>query len=492
MENTIIAQSSARGQGAIAVVRLSGENVVEIFKEATNNCRGETSFAQKHENCGKDVGAYCIRPDSCGNGENLGVCNTPLRHAVMQRHYIYDKNGEVIDDVMATIFFAPKSFTGENVAEIFCHGSQITVERIIKRFSELGAVAAGRGEFTKRAFLNGKINLHKAEAINAVVSAKDYYSHKNAMSQYMGRNGKFFDEIREKLQNILVDLESEIEFSETDELNDNPPVGATALGRPKMEKTLTEISQNLHIQKQKYTQLQKIANGIPTLLVGRTNAGKSSIFNCILNENRAIVNEKSGTTRDVITETINLDDIIIRLFDTAGLNESDDDIENEGIKRTKHEIEKAFVALWIISPDDEEYESDYELLKNIPALIAVLNKSDKGVNSAQIDFLKKNAVIYTEFCALGNFEIKNILDLLRARIEEKFPEKTFDTVLTSQRELKIIEQLLELIKNADFGAGVEILAEQLREILGIFDEIYGFMAPDEIMNKIFDSFCIGK
>ncbi|MCL2845929.1 MAG: tRNA uridine-5-carboxymethylaminomethyl(34) synthesis GTPase MnmE [Chitinivibrionia bacterium] len=475
MENTIIAQSSARGQGAIAVIRMSGKDVVDIFEKA--------------------VGAGFACPETYPEnriGNNLGGQTPPLRHAVMQRHFIYGKNGDVIDDIMATIFFAPKSFTGENVAEIFCHGSQITVERIIKRFLELGAVVGGRGEFTKRAFLNGKINLHKAEAINAVISAKDYYSHKNAMSQYMGRGVEFFDEIKEKLQNIMVALESEIEFSETDELNGNNPVGATAPGRPKIEKTLAEITQKLSLQKQKYAQLQKIANGIPTLLVGRTNAGKSSLFNCLLNENRAIVNEKSGTTRDVITETVHLDDVVIRLFDTAGLNESEDDIENEGIKRTKNEIDKAFAALWVISPYDREYANDYELIKNIPVLIAVLNKSDKGENPVQRDFMRRNAVPYIKFSASGNHDTKEITDLLRTEIEEKFPEKTFDTVLTSQRELRITEQLLELIETCDFCTGVEILAEQVREMLVVLDEIYGFMAPDEIMNKIFDSFCIGK
>jgi len=445
MENTVIAQSSAKGQGAIAVVRMSGENAVKIFTQA-------------------------VKADG-------------IRHSCMKRYSIFDKNGEVIDDVTAVVFFAPKSFTGEDVAEIFCHGSQICVERIIKRFSELGAKIAGRGEFTKRAFLNGKINLHKAEAINAVISAKDYYSHKNAMAQYMGRGVAFFDEIRKELQNISVALESEIEFSETDELNTD---------FSEFDRILTDIRHKLSLEKQKYAQIQKIANGIPTVLLGRTNAGKSSIFNRILNEDRAIVNEKAGTTRDVIAETVNLNDAVIRLFDTAGLNESDDEIENEGIKRTKQEIGKAFAAIWVISPDDASYENDCELIKNIPALIAVLNKSDLGENCNQADFLKKNGIKYINFSAAKNRDAKEICDLLLSEIEEKFPEKTFDTVLTGKREEEIVERLIEIIGRTDFCVGIEIAAQQIREAIKVFDEIYGFMAADEIMNKIFDSFCIGK
>jgi len=367
--------------------------------------------------------------------------------------------------------------------EIFCHGSPITVERIINRMLELGAHTAGKGEFTKRAFLNGKIDLHKAEAINAVISAKDYYSHKNAMAQYIGRGREFFDEIRDKLQNILVDIESEIEFGETDGLSGE---------QNKLKEILSDISQKILIQKERYAQLQKIANGIPTVLAGRTNAGKSSLFNRILNENRAIVNEKAGTTKDVITETVSFGDVIVRLADTAGLNESGDEIENEGIRRTKKEIEKAFAALWVISPDDTEFENDYELVKNIPVLIAVLNKNDIKENQKQIYFLEKNAIEYIKFSTLRNFNVENIIFALTSQIEKKFPEKNFNTILTGKRELKIIEQLLETAKNTEICAGIEIVAERVREMLQILGEIYGFMAPDEIMDKIFDSFCIGK
>ena len=185
MNNTIIALSSAQGTGAIAVVRMSGESAFSIFAKSIN----------------KD--------------------NFTFEHSQVKRFEIFDKNGDVIDDVMVVAFFAPKSFTGENVVEIFCHGSPITIERIIKRMIELGANLAGKGEFTKRAFLNGKIDLHKAEAINAVIAANDYYSHKNAMSQYLGAGREFFDKIKENLQEILADIESQIEFSETDDLGED-------------------------------------------------------------------------------------------------------------------------------------------------------------------------------------------------------------------------------------------------------------------------------
>ncbi|MCL1947064.1 MAG: tRNA uridine-5-carboxymethylaminomethyl(34) synthesis GTPase MnmE [Chitinivibrionia bacterium] len=446
MNKTIVALSSANAAGAIAVVRMSGDNAVEIFSKSINK-------------------------------------NYDFRHSFIKRFSLFDKNGEIIDDVLAATFFAPKSFTGENVVEIYCHGSTITVERIIKRMLELGANLAGKGEFTKRAFINGKIDLHKAEAINAVISAKDYYSHKNAMAQYVGQGRDFFDEIKDKLQNILVDIESEIEFGETDDLSGE---------KSKIEETLRDISQKILIQKEKYTLLKKIQNGVPVVLVGRTNAGKSSIFNLILNENRAIVNEKAGTTRDVLAETVSFGDVVVRLFDTAGLNESGDEIEIEGIRRTKIEIEKAFAALWIISPDDIEFENDYELIKNVPILIAVLNKNDLKEEQKQINFLEKNAIKYIKFSTLRNFTAENIIFPLTAQIKMNFPEKTFNTFLASEREFKIIEQLLETIENTEICANLEIIAERVREMLQILGEIYGFLAPDEIMDKIFDSFCIGK
>ncbi|MDR0303891.1 MAG: tRNA uridine-5-carboxymethylaminomethyl(34) synthesis GTPase MnmE [Chitinispirillales bacterium] len=451
MNKTIVALSSAQGTGAVAVIRMSGGNAVEIFSKSIKNYE-----------------------------------NFDFKHSHIKRFTLAGKNNEIIDDVMAAVFFAPKSFTGENVIEIFCHGGQITVERIIKRMIELGAVAAGKGDFTKRAFLNGKIDLHKAEAINAVISAKDYYSHKNAMALYNGEGREFFDEIKNKLQNILVEIESEIEFWETDDLKQESD------NREKIKEILTDVSQKISIQKEKYTQLKKIKNGIPVVLVGRTNAGKSSLFNCLFNENRVIVSEKAGTTRDIITETISFNDIVIRLFDTAGFSKSDDEIENEGIKRTKKEIEKALAALWVISPDDSEFKNDYELIKNIPILIAILNKTDLLQNDKQIEFLKKNNIEYLKISALQNFGIQNVVSSLTSQIEKKLPEKSYNTFLTSQREAEIIKNMLEIMNFTDVSQNIEIVAENIRETLKTLNEIYGFLAPDEIINKIFDSFCIGK
>jgi len=451
MNKTIVALSSARGTGAIAVVRMSGGDAVEIFAKSIKNCD-----------------------------------NYNFQHSLMKRFLLADKDGAAIDDVMAAVFFAPKSFTGENVVEIFCHGGQITIERIIKRLIELGAVSAQKGEFAKRAFLNGKIDLRKAEAINAVISANDYYSHKNAMALYNGGGREFFDEIKDKLQNILVDIESEIEFLETDDFERD--FGS----REKIKEILTDISQKIFMQKEKYMRLKKIKNGIPAVLVGRTNAGKSSLFNRLLDENRAIVSDAAGTTRDVICETAAFDDVIVRLFDTAGFNDDGGEIENEGIKRTINEIEKSFAALWVMSPDDSDFESDYRFVKNVPVLIAVLNKSDISPNYRQEDFLKENKIEYVKISALQNLGVQNVVSLLKSQLGEKFPEKNFNTFLTSQRELNIVENMLEVANSIDVSQNIEIIAENIREMLKILDEIYGFIAPDEILNKIFDSFCIGK
>jgi tRNA modification GTPase len=451
MNKTIVALSSACGTGAIAVVRMSGGDAVKIFAKSI-----------------KDYSNY------------------DFQHSSIKRFSLVDKNGEIIDDAMAAVFFAPKSFTGENVVEIFCHGGQITVERIIKRLIELGAVSAQKGEFAKRAFLNGKIDLRKAEAINAVISAGDYYSHKNAMALYNGEGREFFDGIKSGLQNVLVDIESEIEFLETDDFEQD--FGS----REKIKTILSDISQRILIQKEKYSQLKKIKNGIPVVLVGRTNAGKSSLFNRLLDENRAIVSEKAGTTRDVIAETAMFSDVVVRLFDTAGFNESVGEIEKEGIERTKNEIERAFAALWVISPDNLDIESDYKFVKNIPILIAVLNKSDISKNYEQESFLKENKIEYVKVSARQNLGIQNIVSLLISNIEKRFPEKNFNTFLASQRELNIVENMLEVANSIDFSQSIEIIAENIREMLKILNEIYGFMAPDEIMNKVFDSFCIGK
>jgi len=450
MNNTIIALSSAPGTGAIAVIRMSGGGAFDIFAKSINSV------------------------------------NPNLRHSQIKRFEIADKNGEVIDDVMAAAFFAPKSFTGENVVEIFCHGSPITIERIIKRMVELGASPAGKGEFTKRAFLNGKIDLHKAEAINAVIAAKDYYSHKNAMSQYLGAGRDFFDGIKEKLQEILSDIESEIEFSETDDL------GASNQNREKLQQKLDEIAVKIKIQKENFGKLKKIKNGFPVVLAGRTNAGKSSLFNALLKENRAIVNATAGTTRDVITETISFDEIVIRLTDTAGLNESSDEIENEGIARTIREIEKAAAVLWVISPENDTLEADFEIVKNAPILIAVLNKSDLAQNPEQESFFKRKNIFYEKSSILCNFGVENIILSLTSQISQKFPEKSFCCILTSERELSIIDEMLEVIERTDFSGNDEITAEGIRDMLKALDEIYGFIAPDEIMNRIFDNFCIGK
>jgi tRNA modification GTPase len=451
--DTIIAAATPKGVGALAILRLSGNDSLEIFKSLI-----------------KESGKF---ESSAPFELKLYTLFSPV-------------NGEVLDEVTAVKFSTPRSFTGENMVEITCHGGAIIVERVVEAFIMAGVRYAGRGEFSRRAFLNGKVDLKKAESINRIIHAESVMAHKSAVKHYLGDERKFFDTIKDELQQLLVAIETEIEFSETDD------IGAEELFTGKISDLVSKMISQFKEEISKRERLKQIDKGVTVALAGRANAGKSSILNMVLGYNRAIINSRAGTTRDLITETRLIKDIKVQFVDTAGLNETSDEIEMEGIRRTEAVIKESEIVCWVIAADEPFPKEDFELLSKSNNLIVLLNKKDLASGDEALEFLNKNSIPVINLSALKNEGNNELLTIIEKEIEDKFSDMDYETVIGSDREEGVIRRLLVEAEEIDLDYPSEILAESIRSLLGYFDEIYGKSSPDDILNRVFNDFCIGK
>lgn len=450
--DTIIAVATPKGTAALAILRVSGEEAHSLFAALTDK-------PQKF---------------------------TDAKPFQMKLYNLTDVSGEVIDEVTAIRYDAPRSFTGENMVEITCHGGQIIVERLVERAIEIGMRYAGRGEFTRRAFFNGKIDLKKAESINRIIHAESIVSHKNAVTHYLGKERAFFDAIREELYQLLVALETEIEFSETDD------IGAEELFTGRISDLLERMKSQFAHELDKRSILKEVDKGVTVSLVGRANAGKSSLLNMLLGYDRAIINSRAGTTRDLITETKVIGGVKVRFVDTAGLNETDDEIELEGIKRTKAAIDESAVLLWVVSADEPMPVDDFETIKEHGTLIAVLNKIDIAQGDEARDFFANKGIEMIEISALNGEGDEQILHRLKDVVQEKYADIDYETVIGSEREEGLIRKLLLEAEEIDLNLPLELLSESFRSLLTYLDDIYGKSSPEELLNLVFDEFCIGK
>lgn len=451
-QDTIIAVATPRGTAALAILRVSGKDAHSLFAKMTES---EEKF-------------HSAKP------------------FMLKLYNLIDSKGEVIDEVTAIRYDNPRSFSGENMVEITCHGGPIIVERLIERAIEVGMRYAGRGEFTRRAFFNGKIDLKKAESINRIIHAESIVSHKNAVTHYLGKERAFFDAIREELYQLLVALETEIEFSETDD------IGAEELFTGKISDLLEKMKTQFAHELDKRSILKEVDKGVTVSLVGRANAGKSSLLNMLLGYDRAIINSRAGTTRDLITETKVIGGVKVRFVDTAGLNETDDEIELEGIKRTKAAIDESAVLLWVVAADEEVPIADYDIIKEHGTLIAVLNKTDIAKGDKASAFFTDKGIETIAISALEGKGDEEILHCLNDIVQEKYSDIDYETVIGSEREEGLIRKLLEEAEEIDLALPLEMLSESFKSLLTYLDDIYGKSSPEELLNLVFDEFCIGK
>ena len=461
--NTICAISTAPGVGGIAVIRVSGKDAVEICDKIF---RGRKKLSETEAN--KAVyGEIVNRTSSIVN---------------------------IIDDVLVTIFRAPHSFTGEDTVEISCHGSIFIQQQILKLLLEHGCVLAQAGEFSQRAFLNGKMDLSQAEAVADLIASTSSVSHRMALNQMRGNFSNELSLLREKLLNFVSLIELELDFNEEDvEFADRDELKKLAVG---IEEKISKLADSFNLG-------NVLKNGIPVALVGETNVGKSTLLNLLLNEEKAIVSDIHGTTRDVIEDSVNINGIMFRFIDTAGIRDTKDKIENLGIERTYQKIEQASIILWLI--DCTQISKHIEWLTEQIAkraegkkIILVFNKVDK-VDAEECKVIEH---LFDQFEAERIYiSAKNRINtdklqeaLIRA---SQIPELQADDIVVSNirhyEALKNAQNAIQrVIDGLNTGISHDFLSQDIRECMHFLSEITGQISTDEVLGRIFERFCIGK
>ncbi len=460
---TICAISTAPGVGGIAVIRISGEQAFTacdaIFKPFT---------------AGVTVGA--MAPNTIRFGQIVA-------------------DNELVDEVLVSVFRAPHSFTGENVVEIACHGSQFIQQEILKLVLAQGCRLAQPGEFTQRAFLNGKMDLSQAEAVADVIASQSRASHRLAMNQMRGGFSHELMALRDQLLTFTSLVELELDFGDHEDLE--------FADRSQLHDLADTIEGKIGKLAQSFSVGNAIKNGIPVAIVGETNAGKSTLLNVLLNEDRAIVSDIHGTTRDVIEDTVNLHGVLFRFIDTAGLRETFDTIETLGIERTYQMIEKASIILWIIDSSQinnrQKWLSD-EVQKHAEGkhLILVFNKVDRLDEEGRSALEKRFATYSAEriyISAKQHINTDTLQELLYRSAQ--LPDlNDQDIMVTNIRHYEALKNAHTAIIRVQDGLNQRIsgdfLSQDIRECLHYLGEITGQITTDEVLGNIFSKFCIGK
>jgi tRNA modification GTPase len=440
---TIAAIATPNGVGAISIVRISGDNALEIAKKLIK----------------KDL--------------------TP-RVATLSK--VYDLNGELIDIALLIYFKAPHSFTGEDVVEFQCHGGYILSRLILEEVLKAGARIANPGEFSKRAFINGKIDATQAEAIAKLIETRSIEGAKLLSRQLEGELKNFVEDIRDRLIEIMAYSEVFIDYAEEDL--------PETLG-DEIKNRLFKIKEILQNTLEASERRKGAINGYKGAIVGKPNVGKSSILNALLNKNRAIVSNIAGTTRDTIEEDIQIGTHLIRIVDTAGIREAKDEIEKIGVERSKKAIDECDIILGVFSADEfgKEDKEIFELIKNSgKQAIIVVNKIDLGI--------KIDLNIFKGFKVIKISAKKDIGELVNA-IKEILDTKTSENehILTSIRQIEMIKKALNSINEAEefLNTGeLELFSYHIQDAIKAISEITRPFEYDEMLDKMFGSFCVGK
>ena len=467
-EECICALATPAG-GAIGIVRLSGKNAIEITDKVFVSVSGKQLAAAK--------------PNTLHYGE------------------IKDKDGHTIDDVLVSVFRAPHSYTGEDSTEISCHGSRYILQQVLQRLIEVGCRQAEPGEYTRRAYMNGKMDLSQAEAVADLIASTNKATHQMALSQLKGHFSSELTVLREKLLKMTSLLELELDFSDHEELEfaDRSELRALAV---EIEKKITTLAHSFETG-------NALKQGVPVAIVGKTNVGKSTLLNRLLHEEKAIVSNIHGTTRDVIEDTTLIDGITFRFIDTAGIRKTDDVVENIGIERTYQKMEEAKIVIWLLDaqPTEAEIEDMKEKNQGKKLLMvfnkideisfdkAVLSSDENSQTSSSISLSDENVSILNISARTG----ENVSDLEQALVRAAdIPEITEnDVIVTSARHyealLRADESLSRVLESMDMGMSGDIIAEDLKMVLEELGEITGGqISSQETLNNIFKHFCIGK
>lgn len=445
-EECICALATPAG-GAIGIIRLSGNQAIaitdQIFKAAHGKPLAEAS------------------PNTLHYGE------------------IIDKEGHTIDDVLVSVFKAPHSYTGEDSTEISCHGSRYILQQVLQRLTEVGCRQAEPGEYTRRAYMNGKMDLSQAEAVADLIASTNKATHQMALSQLKGHFSNELDALRAKLLKMNSLLELELDFSDHEELE--------FADRSQLRALAEEIAQRIHTLAHSFATGNALKQGVPVAIIGKTNVGKSTLLNRLLHEEKAIVSNIHGTTRDVIEDTTLIDGITFRFIDTAGIRATNDEVERIGIERTFQKMNEARIVIWLLDamPSAQEIE-EMEAKNQGKKLLMVYNKMD--TLDLPVDKLHISA-------CTG----ENIDQLEKALVDAAdIPEITEnDVIITNARHyealLRADDSLQRVFESMDMDMSGDIIAEDLRMVLEELGEITGGqISSQETLNNIFKHFCIGK
>ena len=467
-EECICALATPAG-GAIGIIRLSGSEAIRLTDKVFVSVSGKQLSAAK--------------PNTLHYGE------------------IKDKDGHTIDDVLVSVFRAPHSYTGEDSTEISCHGSRYILQQVLQRLIEVGCRQAEPGEYTRRAYMNGKMDLSQAEAVADLIASTNKATHQMALSQLKGHFSSELTVLREKLLKMTSLLELELDFSDHEELEfaDRSELRALAA---EIEKKITTLAHSFETG-------NALKQGVPVAIVGKTNVGKSTLLNRLLHEEKAIVSNIHGTTRDVIEDTTLIDGITFRFIDTAGIRKTDDVVENIGIERTYQKMEEAKIVIWLLDAQPTEAEIEDMKEKNQgKKLLMVFNKIDeisfdKAVLSSDENSQTSSSVLLSdENVSILNISARtgeNVSDLEQALVRAAdIPEITEnDVIVTSARHyealLRADESLSRVLESIDMGMSGDIIAEDLKMVLEELGEITGGqISSQETLNNIFKHFCVGK
>lgn len=453
--STIVALSSGKGVAAIAVIRLSGKNSIQIV-------------------------------DSCISSKNL--LSEKKSKTINVFTFLNPDDGSIIDQITAAKFDNPNSFTGEDMVEIFCHGGEIIIEKIISILLKKGTVYAEKGEFTKRAFLNKKFDLIQAESIAQMIDSKSERQYEKAIKGYFGGYKSVFLKWKESIIKKLVDIEAAIEFSEEDDIKKNKENGN--------EQLLSEIIKEIETEINKKKKAKIIEKGINIPIVGIPNAGKSSLFNLILECDRSIVHWEEGTTRDSISEEIFIGNEKIRLIDTAGLRETDNIVEMQGIKKTHELINNAPIVIWVTPANTKIDNNEKDLIKNVNSnrIICIQSKLDLGISEEKNKWINNEKINKVSCCLTNNENREKLIEFITNEIREKIGLIEIPEFIRNKRQEECAIKIVEYLKDAEktYLLQQDICAQYLKKALDQIGVFVGETTNDQILDGIFDEFCIGK
>lgn len=449
MEDTIAAISTALGIGAISIIRVSGpESIINVNKIFT--------------------------------GKDLTKVDT---HTINYGHIV--DNGTIIDEVLVSVMKGPKSFTTEDIVEINCHGGIATTKKILELLLLNGCRLAEPGEFTKRAFLNGRIDLLEAEGVMDVLNAKTEKSRNLAINQLSGKTSQLIENLRQEIVSVLANIEVNIDYPEYEDIE---KLGYSEL-EPKINKIYNEMCKIL-----KDSENGKIIKeGIDVSIIGRPNVGKSSILNRLLEEDKAIVTDIEGTTRDIVEGTINLDGLIVNFIDTAGIRKTSDIVESIGVKKSLDLINNSDLVLYVLNNNEELLDDDNQILRELENKnhIIVVNKMDL---SKKLILPNEENIVY-----ISALEDKNI-EKLKDKIKELYNVDTIETAdltyLTNARSIALLKEAKKAIEDSKEGINnlipIDLIEIDIKKSWNLLGEIIGKTYQEELINQLFSQFCLGK